>query len=63
MWERVGRTTEYTTSTVTEIDVSVSINYNFGPASFDHQVATASMDMAGDSGFIVCAGGVGGSGR
>jgi hypothetical protein len=59
--EKVGRTTEYTTSTVTEIDVSVSINYNFGPASFDHQVATASMDMAGDSGSIVCAGGVGGS--
>jgi hypothetical protein len=59
--EKVGRTTEYTTSTITEIDVSVTIAYNFGNASFDHQIATGNMDSAGDSGSIVCAGGAGGS--
>jgi len=59
--EKVGRTTEYTTSTVTEIDVTVTISYDFGPATFDHQIATAWMSDGGDSGSIVCRGGEGGS--
>jgi hypothetical protein len=59
--EKVGRTTEYTTSTITEIDVTVTISYDFGPATFDHQIATAWMSDGGDSGSIVCRGGEGGS--
>jgi len=60
--EKVGRTTEYTTSTVTEVDVTVTIDYNFGPATFDDQIATAWMSDGGDSGSVVCVGGEGGKG-
>jgi hypothetical protein len=59
--EKVGRSTEYTTSTVAEIDVTVTIPYGFGSATFDGQFATAWMAEAGDSGSIVCRGGVGGT--
>jgi hypothetical protein len=59
--EKVGRTTEYTTSTITEIDVTVTISYDFGPATFDRQIATAWMSDGGDSGSIVCQGGAGGN--
>ena len=59
--EKVGRTTEYTTSTILEIDASVTIAYTFGNASFDHQITTAWMDNAGDSGSLVYKGGAGGS--
>jgi hypothetical protein len=59
--EKVGRTTEYTTSTITEIDVTVSVGYDFGSATFDEQIATAWMSDGGDSGSIVCRGGDGGS--
>ncbi len=59
--EKVGRTTEYTTSTVQEIDVTVSLNYNFGTATLDNQIATAWMGDQGDSGSLVCQGGEGGS--
>lgn len=59
--EKVGRTTEYTTSTVAEIDVTVTIDYDFGPATFDDQIATAWMSDGGDSGSIVCLGGAGGN--
>ena len=59
--EKVGRTTEYTTSTVTEIDVTVTIGYDFGNATFDHQIATAWLSCPGDSGSIVCRGGKGGT--
>lgn len=58
--EKVGRTTEYTTSTVTEIDVTVRILYDFGPATFDRQIAAAWMASPGDSGSLVCRGGAGG---
>ena len=59
--EKVGRTTEYTTSTITEIDVTVTVGgYGFGSATFDDQIATAWMSEGGDSGSIVCAGGEGG---
>jgi hypothetical protein len=58
--EKVGRTTEYTSSTITEIDLTVTIGYNFGNATFDHQIATAWLSDPGDSGSIVCRGGQGG---
>ncbi len=58
--EKVGRTTEYTTSTILEIDATVTINYNFGPATFDNQIVTAWMSNGGDSGSVVCQGGEGG---
>jgi hypothetical protein len=59
--EKVGRTTEYTTSTITEIDISVTIPYDFGNATLDQQFATAWMSDGGDSGSLVCIGGAGGS--
>lgn len=59
--EKVGRTTEYTTADVTEIDVTFSMAYNFGPATFDNQIATAAMAQPGDSGSVVCKGGKGGT--
>ena len=59
--EKVGRTTEYTTSTITEIDLTVSVTYDGGAATFTDQIATAWMSSGGDSGSIVCRGGEGGS--
>lgn len=59
--EKVGRTTEYTTSTVTEIDATVTINYDFGPATFDSQITTMWMSDRGDSGSVVYRGGAGGA--
>lgn len=63
--EKVGRTTEYTTSTVTEIDVTAQIDYNPDPnvddlREFDNQIATAWMSDPGDSGSLVYLGGNGG---
>jgi hypothetical protein len=58
--EKVGRTTEYTTSTIKEIDVTVDVPYDFGIATFDGQFATAWLADGGDSGSIVCQGGDGG---
>jgi hypothetical protein len=59
--EKVGRTTEYTTADVSEIDVSATINYAFGNATFDNQIATAYLSQPGDSGSVVCQGGKGGT--
>lgn len=59
--EKVGRTTEYTSASVTEIDATVTINYDFGPATFDNQIVTAWMSDGGDSGSVVCRGGKGGN--
>lgn len=59
--EKVGRTTEYTTSTVKEIDATVVVAYEFGNATFDHQIATAWMSDPGDSGSVVYRGGAGGN--
>ncbi len=59
--EKVGRTTEYTTSEILEIDVTVTIDgFKFGPGVFEGQIATAWLSSSGDSGAIVCRGGVGG---
>ncbi len=51
--EKVGRTTEYTTSTVKEIDATVVVGYDFGNATFDKQITTAWMSDPGDSGSVV----------
>jgi hypothetical protein len=59
--EKVGRTTEYTTSTVQEIDATVTIGgYPCGSAMFDNQFTTCWMSAGGDSGSVGCQGGEGG---
>ncbi|MBC8088243.1 MAG: hypothetical protein H7Z40_13325, partial [Phycisphaerae bacterium] len=58
--EKVGRTTEYTTGRVMEIDVTSNVGtYQCGNAMFDGQIATCDMSCGGDSGSVVCAGGTG----
>ena len=58
--EKVGRTTEYTTGEVMEIDVTSLVGtYACGNAQFDGQVATCDMSCGGDSGSVLCAGGSG----
>ncbi len=58
--EKVGRTTEYTTGQVMEIDVTSMVGtYQCGDAQFDGQIATCTMSAGGDSGSVVCAGGEG----
>lgn len=58
--EKVGRTTEYTTGQVMEIDVTANVGpYACGTATFDGQIATCDMSCGGDSGSVVCAGGTG----
>lgn len=58
--EKVGRTTEYTTGQVTEIDVTASVGtYECGSATFEDQIATCPMSCGGDSGSVVCEGGSG----
>jgi hypothetical protein len=59
--EKVGRTTEYTTSTILEVDASLTASYNFGPGAFVNQIATAWMSSPGDSGSVICRGGQGGN--
>ncbi len=59
--QKVGRTTEFTTSTIVEIDASTTIQYNFGPGEFDHQIATMWASNPGDSGSVFCQGGQGSS--
>ncbi len=58
--EKVGRTTEYTTSTVQEIDATISVQYDMGVVEFDGQITTAWMSDPGDSGSVVYEGGEGG---
>ena len=58
--EKVGRTTEYTTGEVLEIDVTANVGpYSCGAAEFDNQIATCDMSSGGDSGSVVCEGGEG----
>lgn len=62
--EKVGRTTEYTTATVTELDVTATVSYDAGPATFTGCIGTAGqLSCGGDSGSVVCQGGVGGTGE
>ncbi len=58
--EKVGRTTEYTTGEVLEIDATTLVGtYECGNAEFDNQIATCTMSCPGDSGSVVCRGGEG----
>ena len=60
--EKVGRTTEYTTSSITEIDVSAVVGDGSGGSfQFDDQLATSWMSEGGDSGSLVYLGGEGGA--
>jgi hypothetical protein len=59
--EKVGRTTEYTSSTIAEIDVQIKTkDPNGNTFEFDHQFSTAWLSEAGDSGSVVFRGGNGG---
>lgn len=62
--EKVGRTTEYTTSTILEIDATIKVDYGSSGSpdlrEFDNQIQTAWMSDPGDSGSIICRGGEGG---
>jgi hypothetical protein len=59
--EKVGRTTEYTTSTITEVDVQIKIkDPNGNSFVFDKNFSTAWLSEKGDSGSLVCRGGEGG---
>jgi hypothetical protein len=58
--EKVGRTTEYTTSSIIELDASPKPNSPNGVIEYVNQLASFWMSDAGDSGSIVCRGGDGG---
>jgi len=58
--EKVGRTTEYTTATVTDIDVEARVQYEGRSYAFYEQIACASLCLVGDSGSVVYRGGEGG---
>jgi hypothetical protein len=59
--EKVGRTTEYTSSTITEIDVQIKIkDPNGNSFVFDKNFSTSWLSEKGDSGSLVCRGGEGG---
>ncbi|MCH8837853.1 MAG: hypothetical protein IIA60_08645 [Candidatus Marinimicrobia bacterium] len=59
--EKVGRTTEYTTSTVRTINTTVTIGYDMGQVTFNNQIVTAWLSDGGDSGSLVFEGGAGGA--
>jgi len=59
--EKVGRTTEYTSATIQEIDVTVQVGYeSLGTLEFYGQFTTKWMSDGGDSGSLVYEGGDGG---
>lgn len=58
--EKVGRTTEYTTSTIKTINTTVRVTYDMGQVVFDNQFVTGWFSDGGDSGSIVFEGGIGG---
>ncbi len=51
--QKSGRTTEYTTGRITDIDVTVTINYGVYSATHDHAIATDNMASPGDSGSLL----------
>lgn len=53
--EKCGRTTNFTTGTVTNINATVDVNYGGGQvARFCNQIITSNMSAGGDSGSLVC---------
>ena len=51
--QKSGRTTGYTTSTIQQIDVTVSVNYGGPIATFTGQLMAGAMSQGGDSGSAV----------
>jgi len=51
--QKSGRTTGYTKDKITAIDVTVTVNYLVGVATFEHQIMTGPMSAGGDSGSSV----------
>lgn len=52
-----GRTTGFTTGTISVLDASIDINYGDRTARFDHQIVTGAMSKPGDSGSLLVSGG------
>lgn len=62
--QKTGRTTEYTTGIVADIDARARVQYDIGVLSFTNQILTsADMSAGGDSGSVVCVGGPGETAR
>jgi hypothetical protein len=52
-----GRTTEFTTGTITVLNATVSVSYGVGQvARFENQIVTTGMSQGGDSGSLLVAG-------
>lgn len=52
--QKSGRTTGYTTGTITGVNATITVNYGaFGSAIFIHQIITTPMSSPGDSGSII----------
>jgi hypothetical protein len=51
--QKSGRTTEYTTGKITDIDATVTINYGVFSARHEHVIATDDMALPGDSGSLL----------
>jgi hypothetical protein len=51
--QKTGRTTGYTTGQITQIDVTVSVDYGGPIATFRNQLMAGAMSQGGDSGSAV----------
>ncbi|MFN8598329.1 MAG: hypothetical protein U0559_19365 [Anaerolineae bacterium] len=51
--QKMGRTTGYTTGTITQIDVTVSVDYGGKIATYKNQLMAGAMSAGGDSGSAV----------
>jgi hypothetical protein len=51
--QKMGRTTGYTTDQVTQLDVTVSVDYGGKIATFRNQLMAGAMSQGGDSGSAV----------
>ena len=53
--QKTGRTTNFTTGTVTNINATVNVNYGGGNvARMARQIVTTHMSAGGDSGSLLC---------
>ncbi|MGL4847396.1 MAG: trypsin-like serine protease [Clostridium sp.] len=51
--QKFGRTTSYTTGTITALNATVNVNYTNGTARFVGQIVASPMSNAGDSGSLI----------
>lgn len=51
--QKIGRTTDYTQGRITQVDVTISIDYNGRMATFTDQLMATGMSAGGDSGSAV----------